>query len=162
MPAIVVLMLAAVFAAGGLLAAAPVQERAEVQVHVIPEAGSIPAVAGCRKCGQHQQWEWERLQRWRDWESWQQDWRAWAQGPEFKAAARRDALECLRRILPDADESALESALENAANCVQCPQICRHSSRDDPSEKSGRNFLLRSNWDKIYIPVSPYSDSTAE
>ena len=139
MPAIVVLVLAAVFAAGNALANAPdapVRERAEAQaiVIVVPNAEKVrpPEVAaktghrplpdshyrwpdssdGLRK-PQHQEWQGrerlrleERLGEWK----------------------RERALACLRGVLPDADESELESALEDAANCIKCPQVCKHLS----------------------------------
>ena len=211
MPAIVALVLAAVFAAGNLLADAPdapVREQAETQAVVVPSAGEIRPleVAPKTRTGryplpdssdaktrtgrhplpdshyrwpdssdglqkpQHQEWQGrerlrleERLGEWK----------------------RERALACLRGVLPDADESELESALEDAANCIKCPQVCGHlrnehflrrdnapsvpggygGKADGVKENEGRRFReewpmvcsVRPNWPicRIQIPSFP-------
>ena len=149
MPAIVVLMLAAVFAAGGLLADAPnapVREQAETQAIVVPNAEKIrPPEVATRRPDLH--WRRQDLLR-REWQG-RERLRLEERLGEWK---RERALACLRGVLPDADESELESALEDTANCIKCPQVCGHLRNEHFLRRDG--FRFREKW-LCLVPNSP-------
>ena len=149
MPAIVVLILAAFFAAGNLLADAPdapIQEQTKAQVIFASSAGEIrlPEVAtGTRT----DHLRWRHLDNFRhhplpdsprDLDNFRYHplpnsprdlWKPQYQErpPQILAEwSRERVLACLRGALPDANESELESALKDTANCARCPQVCQY------------------------------------
>ena len=157
MPAIVALALAAVFAAGNALANAPdapVREQAETQavVIVVPNAEKIrpPEVAAKTSTGHrplpdsHYRWPDSpgELQKPQIQEEWGKE---WLQQEEWWGEWKRErALACLRGVSPDADESELESALEDTANCIKCPQVCGRLQSEDFLRRN--EFRFREEW----------------
>ena len=107
--AIFVAALFAVFTAGNLLAAMPDREPpSETQAVVMDKS-----VASSTKARRH------------NW--WQHHWSQHRQSPKLLEDGQnldRGSLTCLRGLFPDEEKSELESAMDDFAFCLKCPQVC--------------------------------------